>query len=309
MERTLAETIKEITRKHVEENNGLVMGQCLSAVGWVNNTVPDTKNIIEFPMIDVAEAGIAVGAAVVGRRPILVIRFQDFLFLNASMIINYAAKTNDIFKKGTPIFVRLLATEGRGTGPVHSGVLHSIFMHMPGFRVVCPITPKEYNEIWEDFMSHNSPMIVSEHRASFNQIEEMKNIIYPDADITLFGISNARFRLLEAAEILKKEGIKCNIIHLYWLKPLLINNEMINSLKQTKLGLIVDPDFEMVGASQSIAYELMHKTGMAVHALGAKDKSVGAAARFENTTPKIREIIEKIQKLVRVKREIETYRY
>jgi acetoin:2,6-dichlorophenolindophenol oxidoreductase subunit beta len=59
MGKTLAETIKEITRIHLEQNNGLILGQCLSAVGWVNNTVPDCKNIVELPMSDVAAAGIA----------------------------------------------------------------------------------------------------------------------------------------------------------------------------------------------------------------------------------------------------------
>ncbi|MBR1945946.1 MAG: hypothetical protein IJ846_06635, partial [Alphaproteobacteria bacterium] len=60
---TLAETIKAITRDHLENHNGLLFGQCVTAVGWVNGTVPDCKNIVELPMTDVAGAGFAVGAA------------------------------------------------------------------------------------------------------------------------------------------------------------------------------------------------------------------------------------------------------
>lgn len=80
MAKIVAETIKEITREHLEQNNGLLFGQAIKAVGWVNDTVPDCKNIVEFPMSDVSNMGIACGAAIGGRRPIIVIRFQDFMW-------------------------------------------------------------------------------------------------------------------------------------------------------------------------------------------------------------------------------------
>jgi len=80
MGKTVAETIKEISYNHTNKNNGVIMGQCLSAVGWVQNTVPaQKKGIIEFPMTDVAGAGFAVGAAIAGARPIFILRFQSFL--------------------------------------------------------------------------------------------------------------------------------------------------------------------------------------------------------------------------------------
>ena len=298
---TLAETIKEITRKHLEENNGLIIGQCLSAVGWVNNTVPNTKNIVEIPMTDVSGGGIAAGAAIVGRRPIFVLRFQDFAFLNSSMLVHFAGKRKEIFGKGCPVFIRALATEGPGIGPVHSGIFHNIFMHMPGFRVVSPMTPKEYEEIWKDFMEHDDPMFVSEHRKSFNQIEEMKNIIEPNADITIYGIGSARFNILEAVENLKRGGIKCNVIHLYWLKPLKVREEILSPLKETQMGLVVDSGFEICGASQSIAYELMKRTKTYVEALGAEDRAVGADGRYENGTPSVERIVTRIKGLINLK--------
>lgn len=297
MGRTLAETIKEITRKHLEENNGIILGQCLSAVGWVNNTVPNCKNIIELPMTDIAGAGIAAGTAITGRRPIFVIRFQDFMFLNSSILVNFAAKSKFLFGRGVPIFIRALATEGHGTGPVHSGVFHSIFMHMPGFRVFSPMTPGEYEHAWNEFMKNDEPVYVSEHRKSFNQTEEMEDVILDNADITVFGISAARYNILAAVDILKKEGIKCNVIHLSKLKPLGITEDALNALISTQLGLVVDSGLEIAGASQSIAYELMNKTGVSVQALGAADETIGTAERFENGTPTVEKITEKIKAL------------
>ena len=62
MEKTVAETIKELTKDHINKRNGKVIGQCLTAVGWVQNTVPpQKKGIIELPMTDLAGAGFAVG--------------------------------------------------------------------------------------------------------------------------------------------------------------------------------------------------------------------------------------------------------
>ena len=293
MAQTVAETIKEITRKHLEDNNGLLFGQAITAVGWVNNTVPDCRNIVEFPMSDVSNMGIACGAAISGRRPIIVIRFQDFMWLNSSPLVNYAAKSKDIFGTPTPIFVRALAQKNAGC--VHSGVLHSIFMHMPGFRVCSPMTPKEYKEVWNDFMSHDDPMYVSEHRSSFNSSREFKNS-YQKADVTLIPISATRFNIDETIEILSEEGISCNVAHLMWLKPFKTNN-ILKALSNSKCGIVIDADFQMAGASQSIAYSLMWETGLPIKALGLHDRSVGVTPATENPAPDAHKIAESVKQL------------
>ncbi|MHC4158311.1 MAG: transketolase C-terminal domain-containing protein [Planctomycetota bacterium] len=287
MAKTVAETIKEITRKHLNDNNGLLFGQAIAAVGWVNNTVPNCKNIVEFPMSDVSNMGIACGAAIAGRRPIIVIRFQDFLWLNSSTLVNYAAKSKDIMGTPTPVFVRALAQENAGC--VHSGILHSVFMHMPGFRVCSPMTPKEYEEAWDDFMAHDDPMIVSEHRASFGSTREFSNSD-KKADITLMPISAARFNVDKAAEQLNSEGIKCNVAHVMWLKPLR-KKHLLSALANSRTGLVIDATFEICGAAQSIAYELMLETGKGVRVLGLEDRSIGVSFKSRNETPSAEKIV------------------
>ncbi|MCX6811963.1 MAG: hypothetical protein NT039_04730 [Candidatus Berkelbacteria bacterium] len=306
MGKTVGETIREITRHHLCEQNGLVLGQALTAVGWVNHTVPDCQGVIELSMADVAGSGIAVGAALAGRRPIFILRFQDFIFLNGSMIVNYAAKTKEFFGKGTPIFLRLIAMEGKGFGPVHSGKLHSILMHFPGLRVCSPMTPKEYTECWKIFMEHDDPMIVSEHRCSFNNTEEMPDSIKNDADVTLYAVSAARFNVARAAEILAQNGLSCNVIHIMWLKPFLLTERLVGPLVKSKVGIVVDSGFETAGASQSIAYELMFKTGIPVRALGLYDKSSGVTSETENLTPDGQRIADVARELYedKVKRKI-----
>lgn len=294
---TLADTIREITRRHLTEGGGLVMGQALSAVGWVNNTVPDCPGIVELPMTDVAGAGFAVGAAIVGRRPIFVIRFQDFLILNGSQLIFYAAKVKELHGRSAPVFVRAIAAEG--IGPVHSGVLHSVFMHFPGFRVCSPMTPGEYEEIWRDYMSNDDPMIVSEHRASYKNSDELKDVIVDGADITLYAISSPRLEVGRAAEMLKAEGIRCNIVHLFRLKPFNVEVRLTEPLLESRLGLVIDASHEISGAARSIAYELTQATGQPVKALGLLDKTKCLCPPLQNKAPDAERIAEVVKGILR----------
>ena len=124
MAKTVAETIRDLSKKILDKNKGIVIGQCLSAVGWVQNTVPaQKKGIVELPMTDVAGAGFAVGASLAGIRPIFILRFQSFLWLNASPIVNHAAKSKEIFGYGAPVFIRAIASEGSSSGPLHTIVI------------------------------------------------------------------------------------------------------------------------------------------------------------------------------------------
>ena len=285
MGRTTAETIKEITRHHLTNGNGLLFGQCVTAVGWIGGTIPDCKGIVEIPMTDIAGPGFAVGAALMGRRPVFVVRYQGFMWYNASSFVNYAAKSKQVWGKPCPVFIRSIGMEGNGIGHTASSCVHSIFMHSPGLPVAAPITPQEYQSVWNHFMENDDPIYVSEHRKSYTLTEEMKNVFIDDADVTVIAISSGRMNLLEAIKILRAKSIKCNIFHLLWLKPFKPSEIMLESLKRTKIGLVIDSDFEITGASRSIAYELMHLTGASVHALGLEDRVCGVAEHLENITP------------------------
>lgn len=301
MAKTVAETITQITRRHLEENGSLLFGQAITAVGWVNQTVPNCKNIVEFPMSDVSNMGIACGAAISGIRPIIVIRFQDFMWLNGSSLVNYAAKSKDIFGTPTPVFVRALAQEDAGC--THSGVLHGVFRHVPGFRICSPMTPREYEQAWDDFMSHDDPMFVSEHRSSFNNTEEFTNT-YHRADVTLIPISATRFNVDDAIRLLADDGIACNVAHVMWLKPFKPDH-IIKALSNSRMGLVVDAGFETNGVSEAIAYSLMWQTGVPVKALGLCDRSVGVSPESGNFTPDAHRIAETVRKAYAEKIEAE----
>ena len=302
MGKTTAETISEITRKHLTEDNGLLLGQCVTAVGWIGGSVPDCEGIAEIPMTDVAGPGFAVGCGLMGRRPIFVVRYQGFMWYNSSSLINYAAKSKQVWNRPCPIFIRSVGMEGNGIGHTASSCVHSIFMHSPGLPIAAPMSPIEYQSVWDHFMSNDDPIYVSEHRRSFPSSLEMENIVQDQAAITIIAISASRLNAIEAEKTLREQNIKCNLFHLLWLKPFQPTEEMIQSLKKTKMGLVIDSDYEISGASRSLAYELMHKVGVPVHALGLEDRVCGVAPELENITPSSKKIVSTIKQCIQQKR-------
>jgi acetoin:2,6-dichlorophenolindophenol oxidoreductase subunit beta len=299
---TLAETISQITREHLE-NGGLLFGQCLTAVGWVGGTIPqmtEEEGIVELSMADVAGPGIAVGAAAVGRRPIYVIRYQGFMWYNAAPILNYAAKAKDMWGQPCPMCVRSLAMEG-GIGPVASGAHHGMVMRMPGMPVYAPMTPNEWKQGWEWFMAHDDPIYFSEHRSALQIDYEMDDVLNQEADVTLLAISAGRVSALEAVERLKCDGIVCDLIHVTWLKPFVVTESMQRSLNKTGLGLVIDTDFEIGGPSRGLAHELMLSTSMPVHALGLEERSAGFAPHLDNKTPTPERICKRIKSILKKK--------
>ena len=304
MGRTVAETISETTRRHLLEGGGLLFGQCVTAVGWIGGTVPhltEAEGIVELSMADVAGAGIAVGAALMGRRPIYVIRYQGFMWYNAASILNYAAKSKDMWKVPCPLFVRAIAMEG-GIGPVASASQHGMVMRMPGIPVCAPMTPGEWRQAWDWFMAHDDPLYVSEHRRSFPIDHEMGPQRHPRADITVLAVSASRLGMLEAAARLAREGIVCDLFHLVWLKPFRPVDGLLDSLARTGLGLVVDSDFEIGGPARSIAHELMLDASVPVHAMGLADRTAGFAPQLDNGTPGPDAIAARIRALVEKRR-------
>lgn len=297
---TVSEAIKQITRDHLLNGRGLALGQCLTAVGWVGGTVPDlteADGLVELSMADVAGGAIAVGTALAGRRPIYIVRYQGFQWYDAATIVNYAAKSKEMWNIPCPIFVRSIAMEG-GIGPVAGSSHHGLYHRMPGIVIASPMTPGEYRAVWQYFMDHDEPVYVSEHRKSFAVDYELPDIVYEKADITLFPISVTRFAAVEAAKELAKDGIVCNVVHLLWLKPFAASDAMKKALAGSAYGgLVLDDDYEN-GVAKSLAYDLMHAGKKEVRALGLEERTAGFAPRLDNLPPSAEKIAERVRGIV-----------
>ncbi len=301
------EVIKRISREHLLKNNGVLMGQCLSAVGWVGKTVPEMteeEGIIELPMADVAGGYIVVGTALAGRRPLYIVRYQGFQWFNAPGIINYAVKAKELWGYSCPVFIRSIAMEG-GIGPVASNSHHGLYYRMPGIPIAAPATSREYEAVWKYFMEHDGPLYVSEHRKLWDVDFEMPDIIKDKADITLLPISSPRLNALEARTMLENQGIVCNIIHLPWIKPFSLNqkdDEIDYSLQNSKHGgIVLDGDYPN-GVAKNIAYDLMHMhykdDKRKVYAMALEERTAGFAPHLDNLPPSPKQIYEKVREII-----------
>ncbi len=296
-----AETIREITRKHITENNGVVLCQALTAAGWVGNTVPPMlghPNLVEISIEDTSNGGFAVGYALAGRRPIYICRYQGFMWYNAADFVNYAAKAKEMWGYKVPVFIRSIAMEG-GIGPVASNSHHGMITRMPGIQVYAPMTSAEYQAGWDNFMADDIPFYCSEHRRSFTINYEMPDIIHTKADITLFPISAARIEALEAVKKLAQEGISCNVLHLVWLKPfkdLVIALDLLED--STFGGIVIDTDYEN-GVSKCLAHDMMMQGSKKVRVLGLEERTAGFAPHLDNLPPSTEKIYNFVKKIVK----------
>lgn len=297
---TVAQTISSITRKHIMENSGVALGQCLTAVGWVGGTVPELtqeNGLVELSMDDTSGNGLAVGYALAGRRPIFIVRYQGFQWFDAAFIANYAAKSKELWDMPCPVFVRSIGMDG-GIGPVASNNHHGIFMRMPGISICAPMTPGEYKLIWEYFKRYDYPMYVSEHRRSFKIDYEMSDQLNYMADITLFPISSTRLDSIEAAKMLAKEGISCNVVHLVWLKPFIVDDRMLDPLENSRYGgLVLDGDYAN-GAAKCLAYDIMQNTDKKVRVLALDDRTAGFAPCLDNLSPSPNKICQRVREIL-----------
>ena len=299
MATTVRDTIKEITRKHLTTNQGKCYGQCLTAVGWVGGTLPEIYEdggMVEFSMADVAGGAIATGIALAGGRPIYVVRYQGFQWYNLASVVNYAAKSKEIWNRPCPIFVRSIAMEG-GVGPVAGSSHHSMAQRMPGIKVIAPMTPGEYQYAYDSFMLDDDPYYVSEHRKSYDNTEESENIIYPVADFTIFPISITRLEMKKLVQLAEQEGIKLNIIHQLWIKPFIVENSWKIALDNSKYGGLVTDDDYVEGTASSIANELSLATSKRVYTLGLEPRTAGFHPSVDNLPPTAEKILEKLKQI------------
>lgn len=305
MAQTLREIIKRTVNYHLKKKNGLVFGQCLTAVGWVGGTLPHLKEkdgMIDLSMADVANGGIVAGAGLSGRRPIYVIRYQGFNWFNASIILNYSCKSKEIWNVPCPIFVRGIAMEG-SIGPVAGSSHTSLYYRMPGIKILSPMTPKEYKISYDYFMKNDEVVYVSEHRGSYDNKIELKDVYQKKCDLVIFAISITRFEAIKAAEELKKNGIKIGIANILWIKPFKIKKRWIEMLNTSKYGgIILDDDYTQ-GIAESLAFRLLEKTkkNVQLKAVGLKNRSAGFSKKTDNLPPNKDEIIMTIKKILKKK--------
>ena len=249
-------------------------------------------------MADVAGGGIVTGSALVGKRPIYIIRYQGYNWFNCTFIINYACKSKEIWKIPAPMFIRGISSEG-SIGPVAGSSHISLFFKMPGIRIFSPMTNNEYKKIYNEFMKRDDVFYISEHRASYSNKKEFKNIVKNNLDLILRPISVTRFAAEKAVNSLSKLGFKVGIIHLVNLKPFNLKKEWINAIKTSKHGVLMTDNDYKDGILRTLAHKIIEKTNKKVQVMGLEDKTAGHHVNVDNLPPDMLTIKSKVLEIIK----------
>src|SRR6478672_3574361 len=183
------------------------------------------ERVFGTPLSEDAMTGVAIGAAMAGLRPIHVHIRMDFLMLCMNQLVNLAAKAHYMYggTVNVPIVVRSIIGKSWGQGAQHSQGLHSLFMHIPGLKVVAPSNAHDAKGCMIAAIRDNNPVIFVEHRllyptAAFVPEEPFTvepghaRICTHGDDITVVGISNMVLECLRAQELLAELDIHAEVI-------------------------------------------------------------------------------------------------
>src|SRR5689334_14177740 len=191
------------------------------------------RRVFNTPLSEEAMTGVAVGAAMAGFRPIHVHIRMDFLLLAMNQLVNIAAKAHYMYGGAVkvPLVVRAMIGKSWGQGAQHSQGLHSLFMHIPGLKVVAPSNAHDAKGCMIAAIRDDNPVIFVEHRLLYFSeayVPEESYAVEPGGsrvvthgdDITVVGVSNMVMECLRAQEMLADEGIHAEVIDPIWLSPL-----------------------------------------------------------------------------------------
>ena len=224
------------------------------------------ERVFGSPAMENALTGIAIGAAVMGKRPIIVHPRNDFMILSFDQIINVAAKWRYMFggnAGNAPIVIRAVIGKGWGQGATHSQSLQAPLAHFPGLTVVMPAFPRDAKGLLLFALQHDGPVIILEHRSLYGTEGDVPEVMEPTPfgkaavirsgkDVTIVATSFMSYEAIHAADELAKQGIDAEVIDLRFIRPL-DEETILKSVKKTGHLVVADTSWEMCGVVSEVA--------------------------------------------------------
>lgn len=227
------------------------------------------KRVIDTPITELGFAGLGVGAAMAGLRPIVEFMTFNFSILATDQIINSAAKM--LYMSGgqfkIPIVFRGPGGSAYQVSSQHSQALESWYAYFPGLKVVMPSTPADAKGLLKSAIRDDDPVIFIEQERLYNmkgEVPEDENFTIPlgiaevkraGTDATIVARSLMVPVALEAAEELAKDGLSCEVIDPRTIRPLDIN-AIVESVKKTNRVVIAEESHPFAGVGAEISAEI-----------------------------------------------------
>ena len=208
------------------------------------------ERVLDTPLSETGFTGAAIGAALMGFRPVVEFQFIDFIACAFDMITNFAARSRYRTGMGVPLVLRGPSGGGVRGGPFHSQNPEALFFHTPGLKILAPSTAYDAKGLLKAAVRDDDPVIFLEHKYLYRRVKETlpeEDYVVPigrgivrreGADLTLITYGGMAPRCVEAAALLEREGISAEVIDLRSLLP--FDEEMIlASVRKTSRALIV----------------------------------------------------------------------
>jgi acetoin:2,6-dichlorophenolindophenol oxidoreductase subunit beta len=218
--------------------NVILLGEDIGAAGGSFKVTRDLltrfgpDRVFDTPISEAAIAGMSVGAALTGARPVVEIMFMDFVTLTMDMMVNQAAKARSMFggQGSVPMVLRTPHGGGLNAGPQHSQCLEAWFAHVPGLKVVCPATPADAYGLLRAAIDDPDPVIFIENKALYATKGELPDdpetvpigcarFAREGTDATVVAYGAAVGWAEQAAATLAGEGLSIEVIDLRSLQP------------------------------------------------------------------------------------------
>jgi len=243
------------------------------------------KRIVSTPISESTIMGAAVGAAMVGTRPVVELRFSDFALCAVDEMVNQAAKARYMFGGQTrvPVVVRQPIGMWRSSAAQHSQSLESWYVHIPGFVVLAPATPADNRGLLKSAIRSDDPVIYMEHKDSWEVEGEVPDdeetipigVARTDRagdDVTIVTWSGALQVARQAADAAEAKGISVEVIDLRSLWPW-DQAAVFASVDKTSRLVIVHEAVKVCGfgaeISATVSETLGHRLKAPVRRLGA----------------------------------------
>lgn len=271
-ELSYAQALQEAMAQAMEADERVfLMGEDIGVYGGAFQVTGDLverfgeDRVIDTPIAELGAAGVAVGAALCGQRPVFEFQFSDFATLAMEQIVNQAAKIRYMLggAVSVPLVMRFPAGSGTGAAAQHSQSLEAWFAHVPGLKVVQPSTPHDAKGLLLSAIDDPDPVMIFEHKLLY----KMKGPVPEEAyrvpigkaeirrkgrDLTIVATAIMVHRALDAAAILAEEGIDVEVIDLRCLRPL-DRDTLVESVSRTTRLLCVYEGVRTLGIGAEIS--------------------------------------------------------
>jgi len=271
-ELTYSEAIREAMDIALESDPRVVlMGEDIGVYGGAFQVTGDlvhkygTDRVMDTPISELGGAGVAVGAALTGLRPIFEFQFSDFAALAMEQIVNQAAKLRYMLggAVSVPLVMRFPAGSGTGAAAQHSQSIEAWLAHVPGLKVVQPSTPEDAKGLLLAALEDPDPVMIFEHKILYKSKGLVPAGHYTTpigkaavrregADVSIVATSIMVHKALAAAETLAQEGIAAEVIDLRTVRP--IDREtVLDSVRKTGRLLCVYEGVKTLGIGAEIS--------------------------------------------------------